>query len=250
MFPATLRRHGGHSAFHQLQQRLLHTLTRHVTGDGRVLGLAGDLIHFVDVNDATLCAFHVVLRRLQQLEDDVLHILSHITGLSQRGRIRHRERHVQNPRQRLRQQRFTAPGRTDQQDVGFRQFNIAGFVRMVQTLVVVVHRHRQHAFGRRLTNHIVVQHVANLTWCWHALRRLQPAGLGLFADDIHAQFNAFITDENRWTRNKLAHLVLALSAEAAVKRVLAVTTGRVRHVVPFRPNLAPIRRGLPTFHPA
>jgi hypothetical protein len=59
----------------------------------------------------------VILTGLQQLQDDVLHILAHIARFGQRCRIRHREWHIQNPRQRLRQQRLAAARRPDQQDV-------------------------------------------------------------------------------------------------------------------------------------
>src|SRR5882672_6553933 len=52
MLAATLRRNRVHRAFHDLQQRLLHALTRHVTGDRRVVGLAADLVDFVDIDDA------------------------------------------------------------------------------------------------------------------------------------------------------------------------------------------------------
>jgi hypothetical protein len=61
---------------------------------------------------------------LQQLEDDVFHILADIAGFGQRGRIGHGEGHIQNARQRLRQQRLAAAGRADQQDVRLRQLDI------------------------------------------------------------------------------------------------------------------------------
>jgi len=58
----------------------------------------------------------VVLGGLQQLEDDVLNVFTNIAGFSQRRRVGHGERHVEDARQRLRQQRLAAPGRTDQQE--------------------------------------------------------------------------------------------------------------------------------------
>src|SRR5690606_34324537 len=51
---ATLRRHGGDRAFHDLQQRLLNALARNIAGDGGVVRLAADLVDFVDVDDAAL----------------------------------------------------------------------------------------------------------------------------------------------------------------------------------------------------
>jgi hypothetical protein len=41
-----------------------------------------------------------------------------------------------------------------------------------------------------------------------------------FADDIHAQLDAFIADEHRRTRDKLADLMLAFAAERAIERAL------------------------------
>src|ERR1700681_1748562 len=51
---ATLRRDRSGRAFEDLEQRLLHTFTGHVTRDRRVLGLAGDLVDLVDVDDPGL----------------------------------------------------------------------------------------------------------------------------------------------------------------------------------------------------
>src|SRR5262249_14851381 len=114
---AALRRNRGDRPFHDLQQSLLHALTRHVARDRRVVGFARNLIDLVDVDDAALRALDVVVGRLQQLENDVLDVLADIAGFGQRRRIRHRERHVENPRQRLRQQRLARTGWTDEQDV-------------------------------------------------------------------------------------------------------------------------------------
>ena len=114
----------GDGALHDLQQRLLHALARHVAGDRGVVGLARDLVDLVDVDDAALRPLDVVLAGLQELEDDVLDILAHIAGLGQRGRVGHGERHVEDARQRLRQQRLAAAGRADQQDVRLRQLDV------------------------------------------------------------------------------------------------------------------------------
>ena len=109
--------------------------------------LRRDLVDLVDVDDAALRPFDVVFGGLQQLEDDVLDVLAHIAGFGQRGGIGHGEGHVEDARQRLGQQRLAAAGRADQQDVRLRQFDVASFDAVVQPLVVVVHRDRQHALG-------------------------------------------------------------------------------------------------------
>ena len=40
MLAPALRRHGGDGALHDLEQRLLHALARHVAGDRGIVGLA------------------------------------------------------------------------------------------------------------------------------------------------------------------------------------------------------------------
>ncbi len=54
VLPAALGRNAGHRAFQDFQQRLLHALAADVPGDGLVLRLSGDLIDFIDVDDAPL----------------------------------------------------------------------------------------------------------------------------------------------------------------------------------------------------
>ena len=117
MFAPALWRNRGNRAFHDLQQRLLHAFARHIAGDRWVVRLAGDLINLVDINDATLGAFHVVFRRLQQFQDDVFHVFADIACFGQRGGIGHGKGHIQNARQGLGQKRFAAAGGPDQQDV-------------------------------------------------------------------------------------------------------------------------------------
>ena len=85
-----------------------------------------------------LCQLHIKVRRLDQTQQDVLDILTDVTGLGQRGRIRDRERNLQGLGQRLRQQRFARAGRTQHQDVGLLQLYLG--LRMVDALVVVVNR--------------------------------------------------------------------------------------------------------------
>jgi hypothetical protein len=82
-----LRGHRGRRALQDLQQRLLHALARHVTGDGGVLALAGDLVDLVDVDDARLGPLDVVVGRLDQLQQDVLDVLTDVPGLGQRGGV-------------------------------------------------------------------------------------------------------------------------------------------------------------------
>ena len=82
-----LRRHDGGGALEDLEQRLLHALAGDVAGDRRVLGLAGDLVDLVDVDDAGLGLLDVVVGGLDQLEQDVLDVLADVAGLGERGGV-------------------------------------------------------------------------------------------------------------------------------------------------------------------
>ena len=229
MLAAALRRHRGNGAFHDLQQRLLHALARHVAGDRGIVGLAADLVDFVDIDDAALRALDIVVGRLQQLQDDVLDVLADIAGFGQRRRIRHRERHVENPRQRLRQQRLARTGRTDQQDVGLRQFDVVVLGLVVEPLVVIVDGDRQHLLGMALADDVVIENLADFLRRRNPVARLHQRGLVLLADDIHAEFNAFVADEYGWARDQLADFVLALATERAIQRVLGVARADLTH---------------------
>ena len=106
---------------------------RHVARDDDVvLGLA-DLVDLVDVDDAALRRFQVVVRVLQQLEQDVLDVLADVAGFGQRGRVADRERHVEDPRQRLGQQRLARAGRPDQQHVALVDLDVVRGLRSLRS---------------------------------------------------------------------------------------------------------------------
>ena len=153
-----LRRNVGNRAFQNLQQRLLHAFAGDIARNRGVLVLAPDLVDLVDVDDAGLGARHVAVGGLQQLENDVFHILAHVAGFGQRGRIHDREGHVQHLGQRLRQQRLAGSGRANQQNVGLRQLDLAGALAVhVDALVVVVNGHRELLLRPLLADHVLVQ---------------------------------------------------------------------------------------------
>ena len=47
--------------------------------------------------------------------------------------------------------------------------------------------------------------------------------LVFLADDVHAQLDAFITDEDVRACDKLAHFMLALAAEGAIQGIFGIT---------------------------
>src|SRR3979490_2831965 len=229
MLAAPLRRNRGNGALHDLQKRLLHALARDVPGDRRVVGFAADLVDFVDIDDAALGALDIVVGRLQQLQDDVFDVLADIAGFGQRRRICHRERHVENPRQRLRQQRLARAGWTDQQDIRLRQFDVVVLGLVVEPLVVVMDRDREHLLGMALADYVIVEDLADFLRGRDAVARLHQRGLVFLTDDIHAEFNAFVADEYGGSRDQFADFMLALATERAIQRVLGVARAHLTY---------------------
>src|SRR3984885_7055607 len=240
MLAAALRGNPSPRAFHDLEQRLLHALARDVAGDRGIVGLAADLVDFVDVDDATLGALDVVVGRLQQLENDVLDILTDITGFGQRGGVRHGEGYVEDARQRLRQQRLARTGRSDQQDVRLRKLDIVVLGLTIEPLVVVMDGDREHLLGMALADHVVVQDLADFLRRRNPVARLHQRGFVFLANDVHAELNAFVADEDGRARDQLPDFVLALAAERAIQRVLGVAGANLTHSC-LRPQFDPAR---------
>src|SRR4051812_9903165 len=220
---AALRRHGGNGALDELEERLLHALARDVAGDGRVVRLARDLVDLVDVDDAALRLVDVVVAVLQQLLDDVLDVFADIAGFRQRGRVRDHERDVEQSRQRLGEQRLARARGPDQEDVGLGELDLIVLGEVLEPLVVVVHRDRQDLFRLVLADDVGIEDVADL-----AGRR--QVGLGalaalirsrLFPDDVVAELDALVADEDRGAGDQLPDFVLALAAERAVEKLFA-----------------------------
>src|SRR6201982_2218971 len=91
-------------------------------------------------------------------------------------------------------------------------------------------RDREHLLGMVLTDNIVVENFANLLGRRNAVTRLHQRGLVFLADDVHAQFDAFVADENGRTGDELAHLMLALAAERAIERFLGFAVADLVHL--------------------
>src|SRR5207248_1665521 len=85
MLAAALRRDVADGAFQHLEQSLLDALAAHVAGDADVLRGLGDLIDFIDVDDAALGRLDVEIGGVQELEQEVFHVLADVARLGQRG---------------------------------------------------------------------------------------------------------------------------------------------------------------------
>ncbi len=224
---ASLGRDVGHGALQNLQESLLHPFAAHVPGDGRILRLAGNLVQLVDVNNPFFRPADVKIRRLDQAQKDVLHILPHISRLGEGGGVRNGEGDPQHPGQGLGQQGFAHTGGTQQHDVALLEFHIP-FGAEEDTLIVVVHRHRKGSFGLVLPHYILVQEALNLPRLGdsqlHFLRRRPPLGRGRFVlQNRLAEIHAFVADADPRPGNHPLDLILGLAAEGAAQLLLVVT---------------------------
>ncbi len=91
----TRGRDRGHRALQNLQKGLLNPFSADIAGYGWILRFARDLIDLIDIDNAVLSAFDIVIRRLDQLQQDIFHILSHISGFGQARRIRDCKGYIQ-----------------------------------------------------------------------------------------------------------------------------------------------------------
>jgi hypothetical protein len=197
-----------------------------VPGDRRVLALAGDLVDLVDVDDPGLGLLHVVLGRLDQLEQDVLDILADVARLGEGGGVGDGERDVEQPGQRLGQQGLARPGGAEQQDVRLGQLDAVlagpGVTARLDPLVVVVHRYGQGLLGLLLPDHVRVEELVDLAGLGQAV----PFELGrlrqFLFDDLVAQVDALVTDVHAWSGDELLDLLLTLSAERALQQITTI----------------------------
>ena len=218
------------------EQRLLDPLAGNVAGDRRVVGLARDLVDLVDVDDPRFRLLDVVVGCLDQLQQDVLDVLADVASLGQRGGVGDRERHVEDPRERLREQRLAAAGGAEQQDVGLLQLDVgvAGHHHL-HALVVVVDRHRQRALGGVLPDDVLVQDLVDLARLWQALDVERRRRRELLVDDLVAEVDALVADVDAGAGDQLLDLSLGLAAEAAQQLLVGIC--RSGHVVNRSPML-------------
>src|SRR5215217_314486 len=153
----------GDGALEDLQQGLLHALTRDVARDRRVVGFPGDLVDLVDVDDTGLGLLHVEVCGLDQLEEDVLDVLADVAGLGQGCCVGYGERDVEDLRQRLGEERLARAGRPYEQYIGLLEFGaVGGLGAHLDALVVVVDGDGQDPFCVLLADHVLVEDAVDL----------------------------------------------------------------------------------------
>ena len=78
---------------HELEQIDLHAAAGDVAADG-VAGAGGDLVDFVDVDDAILGQFDVAVGELHEVAHEVLDVAADVAGLGELGGVGLDERHA------------------------------------------------------------------------------------------------------------------------------------------------------------
>src|ERR1700722_10942149 len=157
MLAAALRRHVGDSAFKNFQESLLDALAGNIPGNRRVLVLLGNLVDFIDIDDALLGFLNVSIGGLQQLEDNVFDVFSDVAGFGQRRSVHDGERHIQHARKRLRQKRFARARGSDQKNVGLAQLDVAGLLVQEDALVMIVDGHSELLFRAVLPDDVSIE---------------------------------------------------------------------------------------------
>src|SRR6266576_2806859 len=190
MLAPALRGHAGDRALQDLEQRLLYALARDVARDAGVLGFPRDLVDLVDIDDAPLGLGYVEVGSLQQAHEDVLHVLTDVAGFGERGRVGNRERHVQDARQGLRQERFADTRRADQEDVA---------------LVEV------------LPDYVLVQDVFDFRRRGDLGDGFRDLALFVLRQDLIAERNALIADVDRRSGDEFPDRILGFAAERAAE---------------------------------
>ena len=218
MLTATLWRHIHHRTLQQLQESLLHTFTTHITGDGRVVALTGNLVDLVYEHDTTLCCLYIVVSHLEQTSQDTLHILTHITSLSKDSGIYNGKRHIEQFSDRTCQQRLTRTCRTHHDDITLLDFYTVFTVRLLQALVVVIDRYGKIAFRLILTNDIVVEISLDLLGLWYFLQlKLLSVGLSLMGDillhNTICLFGTVLTDKTVQACDQQSYVLLTSATE-------------------------------------
>ena len=231
MLAPALRRHVGNGALDEFEQRLLHPFTRDVTRNGGAVALSADLVDFINVDDASLRPLDIVIRCLQELENDVFHIFADVPRFSQRGGIGQRERNIQIFREGLSQQRLACARRPQHEDVALLELHLIRVLVLGRdALIVVMHGHREDSLGPLLPHDVLIQVVFDFHRLFKFRRNLFFGFFPILGNDVVAEVDAFVTDVDGRPGNQFADFVAALSAERAAE--MSIHLIRLSHTSP------------------
>jgi hypothetical protein len=99
---------------------------------------------------------------------------------------------------------------------------------------VVVDGNRERLLGALLADDVLVQDLLDLVGLGELVASALGAVLELLADDVVAELDAFVADEDGGAGDQLADFVLALSAKGALEKLAVVVppAGVLAHLEP------------------
>jgi len=137
-------------------KRLLHALARHVARDRDVLARLADLVELVDVEDAPLGRLDVEVSGVEQLQQQVLHIFTHVAGFGERGGVADRERHVEDSGKRAGRSVLPQPVGPRSRMFDF-STSTSELSAQREPLVMAMDGHSQHPLGVLLPDDVLIE---------------------------------------------------------------------------------------------
>ena len=117
----------------------------------------GDLVHFVDIDDAALGRLDVEVGGVEQLEEQVLDIFADVAGLGEGGGVADGEGDIEDLGQGAGEQGLAAAGRADQEDVALIDFDVGvAFIADAEPFVVVMDSDGEDFLGAVLADHVLI----------------------------------------------------------------------------------------------
>ena len=154
VFSAAFRGYVDFGSFEQLQQCLLNTFPRDITGNRRIVAFTSDLIDLIDKHNAFFRLTLVIIGRLKKPSEYAFHIFPNIACFCQHGSINNRQGHVEHFGNRFGDERFTRSRFSNHQNIAFLDFYTAFWLK--QAFIMVIDRYGQHLFGVVLADDVII----------------------------------------------------------------------------------------------
>ena len=179
--------------FNHFQQCLLHTFAAYITCDAAVFTLAAFFINLIDINNAALCFFNVLICCLIQSCNCFFYIKTNIAAFSQAGSINDNHGHIQQFCSLLNDISLAYTGGPNKHKVSFVNFHTVDD-RIINSFHMRIDCNTQHHLGLILSNHSLIKVFHDSLWCQRSRIRLWRNEFVL--QYTVAQFDAFVADIN------------------------------------------------------
>ena len=197
-----MRRDVCDAAFDDLQEGLLNAFTGNVARDGSVWTLPRDLVDLVDIDDALLGPGDVEFCGVDEMEEDILHVFPDVSSLGHRRGVGDGKWYVEDVCESLREQGLAGACRPHQENVCLLKLHVGRRQEVgSDAFVVVVHRHAENLLWSLLADDVLIQLLVyplgrDALGKNFRIARLTSGGRVLLDDDLPAQGDAFIADED------------------------------------------------------